>query len=133
MAAGKSVSGVIPAELHDVAAKLAEDEATTMSALVSAALALYLGLPAPARRTARYVLTAGSPEAKDRLLDGCGRAIAGAGNQVLQGQLAARGRELGLHLDTADDEALAAAAVKAERDTRLGRRDRLRDFAEGSD
>ena len=119
---GKTVSGVIPAALHDVAQQAAEYEGTSMSAVVSSALALYLGLSGASRRTARYVLASGSAETRDLLLEGCGRAIARAGDQVLRTQLAARGKALGLQDQASSEEQIAQEAVEAVREARAARR-----------
>jgi hypothetical protein len=117
---GRTVSGVIPARLQEVAQQAAAYEGTSMSALVSSALTLYLGLSGGARRTARFVLASGDPEARDVLLDGCGRAIAAAGDQVLRGQLAARGEAMGLRDETLSEQDIAREAVEAVSATRCG-------------
>jgi hypothetical protein len=115
---GRTVSGVISARLQEVAQNAADYDGISMSALVSSALTLWLGLPAAARRTSRHVLTSGTPEAREMLLEECARAIARAGDQALRGRLAARGQAMGLW-DTATSEAeIAQEAVDAVRDAR---------------
>jgi hypothetical protein len=96
-----------------VAQQAAEYEGTTMSAFVSSALAFYLGLTGGARRTARFVLTSGTPENRAALLDGCARAIANAGDQALAAQLAARGKALGLQDVLVSEADIAEEAVRA--------------------
>lgn len=127
---GRTVSGVVPPDLFEVAQQAAEYGGTSMSALVSSALALYLGLPGSARRTARYVLASGSPEIRDALLDGCGRAIAMAGDRALRAQLAARGRAVGLA--AISEEAIAVEAAEAVRDARRARREAATDATAAS-
>jgi hypothetical protein len=119
---GRTVSGVIPPGLYEVAQQAAEYEGTSMSALVSSALTLYLGLSAPARRSARYVLASGPPASRDGLLEGCERAIAMAGDRTLTAQLAARGRALALTDEAASEDSIDKEAVQAVRDARQARR-----------
>jgi hypothetical protein len=115
---GRTVSGVISPQLQEAAQKAVDYDGTSMSALVSAALTLYLGLPAAARRTARYVLTSGPVETRDALLEGCGHAIARAGDQMLRAGLAARGEAMGLHDPALSEDDIALEAVQAVRDAR---------------
>lgn len=124
---GRTVSGVISPGLYEVAQQAVDYEGTSMSALVSSALALYLGLSGPARRSARYVLASGTPESRDALLEGCGRAIAAAGDRALAAQLAARGRAMGLADATASENAIDKEAVQAVQEARRARRDALRE------
>jgi len=119
---GRTVSGVISPGLYEIAQHSAEYEGTTMSSLVSSALAFYLGLSGPARRSARYVLASGATEVRDLLLDGCGRAIARAGDQLLTAQLAARGRAMRFQEEPISEEEIAAEAVRAVSDVRRARR-----------
>jgi|GEM_PF-3928872 hypothetical protein len=119
---GRTVSGVIPPDLYDIAQQSADYEGTTMSALVSSALAFYLGLSGAARRSARYVLASGETELRDALLEGCGRAIARAGDQLLTARLAARGRAMGLQAEPVSEEEMAAEAVEAVSEARRARR-----------
>jgi hypothetical protein len=107
---------VISARLQEAAQNAAEYDGTSMSALVSSALTLWLGLPAAARRTSRHVLTAGTPEAREVLLEGCALAIARAGDQVLRARLAARGQAMDLWDTETSDAEIAQAAVDAVRD-----------------
>jgi hypothetical protein len=122
MKSGKTVSGVIPPALYEVAQQAADYEGTTMSALVSSALTLYLGLSGAARRSARYVLTSGPSDSRDILLDGCVSAIAVAGDHALSAQLAARGRAMGFQDKPVSEEAILEEAVQAVRDARRVRR-----------
>jgi hypothetical protein len=124
---GRTVSGVISPDLYEVAQQAVDYEGTSMSALVSSALAFYLGLSGPARRSARYVLASGTPESRDALLEGCARAIASAGDHALAAQLAARGRAMGLADGTASEDAVEKEAVQAVREARRARRDALRE------
>ena len=119
---GRNVSGVVPPALFEAAQQVVDYEGTTMSALVSSALSLYLGLSGAARRSARYVLATGTPGACDLLLDGCGRAIARAADVHLTDQLAARGRASGVQDSGMSDETIEADAVAAVRATRTSRR-----------
>ena len=120
---GRTVSGVISPGLYEVAQQAAAYEGTSMSALVSSALTLYLELSAPARRSARYVLASGTPESRDSLLDGCERAIAAAGDRALTAQLGARGRAMGVADEAVSEDAIDEEAVQAVRDARQARRD----------
>jgi hypothetical protein len=114
---GRTISGVVPSALFEVAQQATEYEGTTMSALVSSALALYLGLPGAARRSARYVLTTGTPNAQECLLDGCSRAIAQAAHLHMTAQLALRAApSAGI-----TDEAIEAEAVAAVQATSAAR------------
>jgi hypothetical protein len=115
---GRTVSGVVPPGLYEVARQAAEYDGTSMSAIVSSALTLYLGLSGSSRRAARYVLASGSSEDRDALLEGCGRAIGMAGDRALRAQLAARGRALGLQHEAVSEEAIAEEAAQAVRDAR---------------
>jgi len=115
---GKTVSGVITPSLYEVVQQAAAYEGASVSATVSAALTLYLGLSGAARRSARHVLAAGTPSARDALLEGCGRAIARAGDQMLREQLAARGRAMGLWDVAVSEEQIDQDAVAAVRDAR---------------
>jgi hypothetical protein len=124
---GRTVSGVISPGLYEVAQQAADYEGTSMSALVSSALTLYLGLSGSARRSARYVLASGTPESRDALLEGCGRAIAAAGDRALAAQLAVRGRAMGLAGETASEDAIDQEAVRAVQEARRARRDALRE------
>ncbi len=119
---GKTVSGVIPQPLYEIAQQAVEYEGTTMSALVSSALALYLGLSGSARRSARYVLASGPAESREVLLEGCAGAIAVAGDQALTAQLAVRGRAAGFQENPPSEEAVMAEAVQAVREARRIRR-----------
>jgi hypothetical protein len=118
----RTISGVVPAGLYEVAQQAAEYDGTSMSALVSSALTLYLGLPGSARRAARYVLASGSAESRDALLEGCGRAIAMAGDRALTAHLAARGRAMGLQDEAVSEAAIDEEAAQAVRDARRVRR-----------
>jgi hypothetical protein len=119
---GRTVSGVISPDLYDVVQQAGAYEGTTVSALVSSALAFYLGLSGPARRTARYVLTSGSSDSRAALLDGCGRAIAAAGDQALTASLASKAEAMG---DQSVTEAqIAEEAVQAVRKARQAKRGR---------
>jgi hypothetical protein len=115
---GKNVSGVVPADLFDVAQSIADYEGATMSSLVSSALAFYLSLPAAARRSARYVMSSKDEAARGLLLEGCARAAAQAADIRLSGQLAANGKALGLHEPSLTDEAIETLAVAAVREAR---------------
>ena len=119
---GRTVSGVIPPKLYDAAQAVTEYDGSTVSALVSSALTLYLGLSGAARRSARYVLASDVPESRDILLDGCGRAIAQAVDHVLAEQLAAKGREMGLSGQDVSEQEIEQAAASAVRETRRARR-----------
>jgi hypothetical protein len=109
----RTVSGVVPAQLQEVAQQAAAYEGTSVSALVSSALTLCLGLSGSARRTARYVLASDSPEAREALPEGCGRAIAAAGDHELRGRLAARGEAMGLADRALSEQDIAREAVDA--------------------
>jgi hypothetical protein len=124
---GRNVSGVVPPGLFEVAQQAVDYEGTSMSSLVSASLALYLGLSGAARRSARYVLSSGSPEARELLLEGCGRAIARAADTQMSAQLAERGRAMGIQDPKLTDEAIEAQAVAAVREARKARRSATRD------
>ena len=115
---GRTVSGVISVRLQEVAQQAADYEGNSMSALVSSALTLYLGLSGAARRTARSVLTSRTPEAREALLEGCGLAITRAGDQVLRAQVAARGQAMGLWDEPMSEQEIAREAVAAVRNAR---------------
>jgi len=117
---GRTISGVVPAQLQESARDAVAYEGTSMSALVAAALTLFLGLPAPARRTARYVLSSGTPEAREALLAACAQGIARAGDGMLRVQLAARGQTLKLTDPELSEEAIDAEALAAVADGRGG-------------
>jgi hypothetical protein len=106
--------------LQEVAQQAASYEGTSMSALVSSALTLYLGLSGAARRTARFVLASENAEARDALLQRCGRAIAAAGDEVLRTQLAARGQAMSLWDESLSEEDIASEALQAVRVAKLG-------------
>jgi hypothetical protein len=118
---GRTVSGVVPQALHEAAQQAVDYEGTSMSALVSSALALYLGLPGSARRTARYVLASGPAESRDAMLEGCARAIAMAGDRAIAAQLATRGHEMGLQDGTATEDSIATEAAHSVRHARSAR------------
>lgn len=115
---GRTVSGVVSARLQEAAQNAADYEGTSMSALVSAALTLWLGLPAAARRTSRHVLASGTPEVREMLLEGCSRAIARAGDQGLRSRLAANGQAMGLWDANLSEADMAQKASDAVRDAR---------------
>ncbi len=119
---GRTVSGVVPPELFELAQQVSDDEGTTMSALVFTALTFYLGLPAAARRSACYLVAAGTADDRDLMLENCGRAIAQAADRRLTAQLAARGREVGMPTLDWSDEAIEAEAVAAVAAARSARR-----------
>ena len=121
---GRNVSGVIPSALFETAQQVVDYDGTTMSALVSSALSLYLGLSGAARRSARYVLATGTPGARNLLLEECGRAIARAADVHLTNQLAARGRASGVQDPGLSDETIEAEAVAVVRAARTSRRAR---------
>jgi hypothetical protein len=110
---GRSVSGVVSPPLFDLAQTVSDDEGTTVSALVSAAVSLYLGLPASARRSARYLLAAATADELKLVLENCGHAIAQAADRCLAAQLAAHGKEMGMQTPDWSDEAIEAEAVAA--------------------
>ncbi len=118
---GRTVSAAIAPDLQELAQIAAADDATRLSAVVSSALRLDLGLSAAARRTARSVLASGMPEPQQTLLDECGRAIARAGDRMLREQLAERGRAMGMTQPFSED-AVAAEAVQAVREARREQR-----------
>jgi hypothetical protein len=112
---GRTVSGVVPQALYEAAHQAVDYEGTSMSALVSSALTLYLGLSGSARRSARYVLASGPAESRDALLEGCARAIAMAGDRAIAAQLAARGHAMGFQDDTVSEDSIAMEATRAVR------------------
>lgn len=73
---GRTIAGVVSPKFYEVAQQAVEHEGTSMSALVSSALSLYLGLSGSARRSSRYVLASGTPESRDGTRPGGWRSCA---------------------------------------------------------
>ncbi len=116
--AGTTVSFVADPKLAERVKEIARSDGITQSQAAARASALGALLPPAARKSFRFVLEEGGDEAQRQLATAMTKAIAQIANTVLEQQLLARARNLGLDGTQETEEAIAAKAVKAVADYR---------------
>jgi hypothetical protein len=115
--AGTTVSFVADLKLAERVKEIARSDGITQSQAAARASALGALLPPAARKSFRLVLEEGGDEAQRLLAVAMTKAIAQVANTVLEKQLLARAKSLGLD-SRETEEAVAARAVQAVADYR---------------
>lgn len=116
--AGTTVSFVADPKLAERVKEIARSDGITQSQAAARASTLGALLPPAARKSFRFVLEEGGDEAQRQLAMAMTKAIAQVANTVLEKQLLARARDLGLDAKAETEEAVAAKAVQAVADYR---------------
>lgn len=120
--AGEHLSFVADPALVKKVREIAHADGTTASQAAARAAALGAMLPASARRTLQTILRDGNEEVRSALVALLARAVAQAGNMMVEQQLLAAARERGVQAGPEDDETLALEAVRAVEEHRNGQR-----------